>query len=258
MAQPYQVAFITGAGSGIGKACAIRFAQAGVRVVLSDINNTRLQRTAAEIDAAGGISMQLIHDVSDEASSQKAVAEILAQWGRIDMLVANAGVQIAGSLLNATEQDWDTVLAVNLKGVAYCCKSVIPAMCQQGSGSIVMVASINAVVGSTGMAIYDMSKAGLLGLMRNLAVEFGKDGIRVNAISPGNTLTEFHLDKMTEKGITMAQIEEMTKGYALLGRVAKPAEIANAIYFLASEQASFITGHNLIADAGYSITGRSS
>jgi meso-butanediol dehydrogenase/(S,S)-butanediol dehydrogenase/diacetyl reductase len=94
--------------------------------------------------------------------------------------------------------------------------------------------------------------------MRNLAVEFGKDGIRVNAISPGNTLTEFHLDKMTGKGITLQQIEEMTKGYGLLGRVARPVEIANAIYFLASEQSSFISGHNLIADGGYSITGRSS
>ncbi len=227
-------------------------------MALSDINAAKLQSTAAEITAAGGTSLQLIHDVSNETSSQQAVEQVVAQWGRIDMLVANAGVQIAGSLLNATEQDWDTLLAVNLKGVAYCCKAVIPAMRETGGGAIVMVSSINAVVGSAGMAIYDMSKAALLGLMRNLAVEFGKDGIRVNAISPGNTLTEFHLDKMTAKGITLAEIEEMTKGYALLGRVAKPAEIANAIYFLASEQSSFITGHNLIADGGYSITGRSS
>jgi len=258
MNEKKQVALITGAGSGIGKASAIRFAQAGVHVALGDIHAAKLERTASEINAAGGTCIQLIHDVSDESSSHQAVDQVMATWGRIDMLVANAGVQIAGSLLQATEQDWDTILAVNLKGVAYCCKAVIPAMREQRSGSIVMVSSINAVVGSAGMAIYDISKAGLLGLMRNLATEFGKDGIRVNAISPGNTLTEFHLDKMTEKGITLAQIEEMTKGYALLGRVAKPAEIANAIYFLASEQSSFITGNNLIADGGYSITGRSS
>ncbi|MDZ4729633.1 MAG: SDR family oxidoreductase [Xanthomonadales bacterium] len=256
MSEHYQVALITGAGSGIGKACAIRFADAGVRVALTDINAQKLERTAAEIAASGGVAMQLIHDVSDEDSSQQVVKQVLAEWGQIDMLVANAGVQIAGSLLAATEQDWDTILAVNLKGVAYCCKAVIPAMQQQCAGAIVMVASINAVVGSAGMAIYDMSKAGLLGLMRNLAVEFGADGIRVNAISPGNTLTEFHLDPMIEKGITIDQINEMTKGYGLLGRVAKPAEIANAVHFLASDQSSFITGHNLIVDGGFSITGR--
>jgi meso-butanediol dehydrogenase/(S,S)-butanediol dehydrogenase/diacetyl reductase len=256
--QMKQVAIVTGAGSGIGKACAIRLAQAGMRVALTDLDPSRLEAVAAHITEQGGEVLYLVHDVADEAAGQRVTSQVLSTWGRIDILVANAGVQIAGSLLNATEQDWDTILAVNLKGVAYCCKAVIPVMRDQGIGAIVMVSSINAVVGTAGMAIYDMSKAGLLGLMRNLAVECGKDGIRVNAISPGNTLTEFHLDKMTEKGITLEQIEEMTQGYGLLGRVAKPAEIANAIFFLASEQSSFITGQNLIADGGYSITGRSS
>lgn len=256
MSETRKVAIVTGAGSGIGKACAIRLSEAGMRVAVTDIRSASAETTAQQIIQAGGQALYFRHDVADESASHKLVQELIAQWGRIDVLVANAGVQIAGSLLATTESDWDKILAVNLKGVAYCCKAVIPAMQQQGSGSLVLVSSINAVVGSTGMAVYDMSKAGVLALMRNLAVEHGLQGIRVNAVSPGNTLTEFHLDKMMAEGITMEQIEEMTQGYGLLGRVARPQEIANAVCFLAGDQSSFITGHNLIVDGGFSITGR--
>jgi len=256
MDEKQKVAIVTGAGSGIGKACAIRFAQAGWRVVLTDVNRQGLEAAARQISNSGGEALHFIHDVADEASGVAVAAQVLATWGRIDALVANAGVQIPGSLLNTSAADWDRILDVNLKGVAWCCKAVIPAMREQGSGSIVLISSINAIVGSAGMAVYDMSKAALLALARNLAVEYGTEGIRANAVSPGNTLTEFHLDKMTAKGITMEQIKEMTKGYGLLGRVAQPAEIANAVYFLASEQSSFITGHNLVVDGGYTITGR--
>lgn len=256
MTEPNKVAIVTGAGSGIGKACAIRLSEAGMRVAVTDINSRSAEATAQIIIQAGSEALHLKHDVADESSSHKVVQQVLAKWHRIDVLVANAGVQIAGSLLDTSENDWDKILAVNLKGVAYCCKAVIPTMQDQASGSLVLISSINAVVGSAGMAVYDMSKAGLLALMRNLAVEFGTQGIRANAICPGNTLTEFHLDPMIEKGITIDQINEMTKGYGLLGRVAKPAEIANAVHFLASDQSSFITGHNLIVDGGFSITGR--
>jgi len=256
MDEKQKVALVTGAGSGIGKACAIRFAQAGWRVVLTDVNQKGLEAAAHQISDTGGEVLHFIHNVADEASGMAIATQVLATWGRIDVLVANAGVQIAGSLLNTTASDWDRILDVNLKGVAWCCKAVIPAMREQGSGSIVLISSINAIVGSAGMAVYDMSKAALLALARNLAVEYGAEGIRANAVSPGNTLTEFHLDKMTAKGITMEQIREMTKGYGLLGRVAQPDEIANAVYFLGSEQSSFITGHNLVVDGGFTITGR--
>jgi len=256
MTEKERVAIVTGAGSGIGKACAIRLSQAGMRVVLTDLNAQRLEAVAAHISGLGGEVLHFVHDVADEVSGQQVVEQVTAKWQRVDVLVANAGVQISGSLLDTADDDWDKLLAVNLKGVAYCCKAVIPAMRSQGSGSIVLISSVNAIVGSAGMAVYDMSKAALLALARNLAVEFGTEGIRANAISPGNTLTEFHLDKMTEKGITLEQIQEMTKGYGLLGRVAQPEEIANAVHFLASDQASFITGHNLVVDGGFSITGR--
>jgi meso-butanediol dehydrogenase/(S,S)-butanediol dehydrogenase/diacetyl reductase len=194
--------------------------------------------------------------VSQASACEHVAQQALSAWGRIDMLVANAGVQIGGGLLEADEGDWERILAVNLKGVAYCCKAVIPAMLQQGSGAIVVVSSVNALVGSAGMAIYDMSKAGVLALMRSLATEFGQRGIRVNAVCPGNTLTDFHVEKMARKGVSVEQIREMTSGYGLLGRIAEPDEIANAIYFLASEQASFISGHALVVDGGFSVTGR--
>lgn len=251
-----QVAIITGAGSGIGKACALRFAAAGARTALTDINPAALQAVSDQVRAAGGEPMCIRADVADARACQQVSQKVLSAWGQIDMLVANAGVQIGGSLLEADEQDWDRILAVNLKGAAYSCKAVIPAMLQQGSGAIVVVSSVNALVGTAGMAIYDMSKAGVLALMRSLATEFGARGIRVNAVCPGNTLTEFHVDKMAQKGVSVEQIREMTAGYGLLGRIAEPREIANAIHFLASEQASFITGHTLVVDGGFSVTGR--
>jgi len=252
------VALVTGAGSGIGKACALRFAGAGVRTAITDISPDALNAVAELITAAGGDVLSFAGDVADEASLAHVAQHVLAAWGCIDMLVANAGVQIAGTLLEATEDDWERILSVNLKGVAYSCKAVIPAMVQQGAGAIVIISSVNALVGSANMAIYDMSKAAVLALTRTLATEYGTRGVRVNAVCPGNTLTDFHINKMAQKGISAQQIRDMTKGYALLGRIAEPVEIANAVYFLASDEASFITGHTLVVDGGFSVTGRAS
>jgi len=209
-----------------------------------------------QIAAQGGESLELCADVSDWNACEEISRQVLATWGRIDTLIANAGVQISGGLLAANEDDWTRIIGVNLKGAAYSCKAVIPAMLEQDGGTIVLVSSVNALVGSPGMAIYDMSKAGVLALMRSLAAEFGLRGIRVNAVCPGNTLTDFHINNMTKKGVTIEQIHALTKGYGLLGRIAEPVEIANAIYFLASEQSSFITGHALVVDGGFSTTGR--
>lgn len=247
---------VTGAGSGIGKASALRFAAEGARVAVTDIDAGALQTVSDRISAEGGESFAVVADVADAGDCEQAARKVRAAWGRIDVLVANAGVQIGGGLLEASEQDWERILGVNLKGVAYSCRAVIPAMIKQASGSIVIVSSVNALVGSAGMAVYDMTKAAVLALTRNLATEFGTQGIRVNAVCPGNTLTDFHIAKMARKGVTEDQIREMTRGYGLLGRIAEPEEIANAIYFLAGDQSSFITGHALVVDGGFSITGR--
>ena len=249
-------AIVTGAGSGIGKACVWRFARAGMRIALLDVSGESLQAASAELENDGVESLAILADVSDPVACAGAAREVLDSWGAIDVLVANAGVQIGGNLHDTDPDDWQKIIDVNLNGVAYTCGAVIPAMQARGAGSIVIVSSVNAIVGSPGMAVYDMSKAGVLALMRSLAAEYGGQGIRVNAVSPGNTITEFHIDRMAARGVSIDQIREMSSGYGLLGRAAEPAEIANAIHFLASDEASFITGHNLVVDGGFTVTGR--
>ena len=250
-----EVAIVTGAGSGIGRACALRFAQAGCAVVVADLNEDGALDTCSQIAKNGGAAIARVVDITSEDSCAAMAQSALDQWGRIDTLVANAGVQIGGSLLDATAQQWDTILGVNSRGTANSCKAVLPAMLERARGAIVINSSINAVTGSAGMAIYDMSKAAVLALTRSLAVEYGGQGIRVNAVCPGNTITDFHINKMAQKGVSLEELREMTKGYALLQRAAEPSEIANAMYFLASDEASFITGQALCVDGGYSVTG---
>ena len=199
--------------------------------------------------------LELELDIADEASCQRAAQRLVDAWGRIDTLVANAGVQTGGRLLDTTPEEWTRILQVNLNGTAYCSKAVLPVMQRQKSGSIVIVSSVNALVATPGMTVYDMSKAAVLGLTRSLAAEHGAEGIRVNAVCPGNTLTDYHIDGMARRGISVEQIREMTRGYGLLGRIAEPEEIASAIAFLAGEQAAFITGQALAVDGGFSVMG---
>ncbi len=248
-----QTAVITGAGAGIGRACAGYFATQGYRVAVADIDPERVAKTTAEIIGSGGEAIGITGDISLQETAREIRDKTLDAWGRVDVLVANVGIQTGGSLLDTGERDWDRTMAVNLKGVAHSCKSVLPAMREQQQGSIVIVSSVNATVGSAGMAMYDASKAAVLALMRNLAVENGEYGIRVNAVCPGATLTDYHLDRAADKGMTPEQLREVTRGYGLLRRAAEPEEIASAIGFLASDQASFITGQTLFVDGGFSV-----
>jgi meso-butanediol dehydrogenase/(S,S)-butanediol dehydrogenase/diacetyl reductase len=249
-----KVAIITGAGAGIGKACAVRFAQTGFNVLVTDLSESAAQSTCKIIEDNGGTAVACRADVSLEKDCHGFAETALKAWGRIDTLVANAGVQDGGSLLEADESDWEKILGVNLKGAAWSCKAVLPNMIDNQSGTIVINSSLNALFGNPGMAIYDMSKAGTLGLMRSLAVEYGGQGIRVNAVCPGATITDFHINRMAKEGISAVQLREMTKGYGLLGRAAEPGEIANIMYFLGSDESSFITGQAIVADGGFSVT----
>jgi 2-hydroxycyclohexanecarboxyl-CoA dehydrogenase len=248
-----RVSIVTGAASGIGKAAAGRLSSAGDRVALVDRDQEAVAAAASKLEADGGQVISLAVDIGSSESFGAAVAEVLAAWGRIDVLVANAGVQIGGGILDTDPADWAKTLDVNLNGTANCCRAVLPVMCGQSSGSIVIISSLNAVRGSAGMTVYDMSKAALLALTRSLAVEFGNQGIRANAVCPGATLTEFHINRAAKEGISEADIRQRMSGYSLLGRPAEPLEIANVVHFLASDEASYVTGHTMIVDGGHSI-----
>lgn len=254
MASNQRVVIVTGSGAGIGKATAVRFATEGWRVVVSDISERDGDAVRAAIQARGGEAIFCSGDVSRLEDCETFAQRALDTWGRIDALVANAGVQISGSLLDASQDEWDKILGVNLRGVGYSCKAVLPAMVQQHSGAIVMISSLNAAVGVAHMPIYDASKAGVLGLMRSLAIAYGKDGIRVNAIGPGATLTDFHIRRAAERGMTADDLREKTKGYGLLGHAAEPEQIASVVYFMASDDAANVTGQFLLVDGGASLT----
>jgi len=251
-----RVCLVTGGGAGIGRACVQYFAAQGYHVLAADLDEQAAQAAARQAQEAHGVEcLGAACDVSSRADCEAAAQRALARWGRIDALVGNAGVQLAARLLDADEGHWDRLVSVNLKGVANACRAVLPAMIEQRDGRIVLISSINALLSPPGMSVYDMTKAGVIGLMRSLAVDHGRDGIRVNAVCPGATLTDHHLRAAAARGQTETQLREATRGYALLGRVAEPAEIAAAIHFLASDAASFVTGATLVVDGGFTIKG---
>ncbi len=253
-AQP--VCLVTGGGAGIGRACVDYFAARGYRVIAADIDAAAAQSAAQDAQRRHGIeAFGVACNVAQWADCQAAAQTALQRWGRIDALVGNAGVQSAGRLLDTDDAHWEQLVSVNLKGVANACRAVLPAMIAQRDGRIVLVSSINALLSPAGMTVYDMTKAGVIGLMRSLAVDHGRDGVRVNAICPGATMTDHHIRAAAARGVSEEDLRRRTQGYALLGRVAEPAEIAAAIHFLISDAASFVTGATLVVDGGFTIKG---
>jgi NAD(P)-dependent dehydrogenase (short-subunit alcohol dehydrogenase family) len=183
------------------------------------------------------------------ADCEAAVAQAVEHWGRLDVLVANAGVRAFGSLLEATDDDWERVLAVNLRGVGNACVAAARAMQARGEGgAMVLVSSMNAFVGRAGMPVYDAAKAGVLSLARSLAVDLAADRIRVNSICPGFTVTDYHVRRAAAQGRTADDLRAAQPG--LFKRPAEPEEMAAAIAFLASDDASYITATNLMVDGG--------
>ena len=256
MSVPARVCVVTGGGAGIGKACVLQFAQAGFHVLAADLDQQAAEAAAAEAQARYRIDALGVRcDVAEMRDCAAAAASALARWGRIDALVANAGVQTAGRFLDTDQAHWDRLVSVNLQGVANSCRAVLPAMLAQHDGRIVLVSSINALLSPPGMTVYDMTKTGVIGLARSLAVDHGRDGVRVNAVCPGATITDHHLRLAAQRGQTEADLRARTKGYGLLGRVAEPAEIAAAIHFLISDAASFVTGATLVVDGGFTVKG---
>lgn len=238
-----KVAIITGASSGIGAATARRFAEECASVVLVDISEEAVQRTAAKIQDAGGEALGLAVDVTNREKVEALMVKTVDQYGRIDIVVNNAGITDDATLLKMTEEQWDRVINVNLKGVFNVAQAAAKVMKEQNSGVILNASSVVSVYGNFGQTNYAASKWGVNGMTKTWAKELGKYGIRVNAIAPGFINTSM-VEKMPEK------IIEMMKNKSLLNRIGTPEDVANGYLYLASDEAQFITGTILSIDGG--------
>ena len=237
-----KVVIVTGAGSGIGAATARRFAADGATVVLAGRSQDKLDRVAAALPA--GKYMVRVTDVSQQAEDDALVADTVRQFGRLDVLVNNAGVAVEGKITESTVDDWKKVMSTDLDGVYYGCRTAIPQLIITG-GSIVNVASVSGLGGDWGLSIYNAAKGAVCNFTRALAMDHGRDGIRINAVCPSLTRTDMTED-MYQKPELMAKFAERIP----LGRGAEPEEVADVIAFLASHDARFVNGVNLPVDGG--------
>lgn len=246
-----KVAFITGAASGIGSACALRFAQEGARIAGFDLQDKTDARWKAAAKAAPAWHFET-GDVRDEGQVQRAVDAVTKKFGRIDVLVNSAGVAGGGPVHLVPVEEWDRVMDVNLKGTFIVCKHVLAKMIEQSSGSIVNIASIEGIEGAEGGSSYNASKAGVILLTRNMAMDYARKWIRVNAICPGFIDTPLAAQTILENELLKEYRDRLIES-VLMGRVGRPEEIASAALFLASDEASFITGHSLVVDGGLTV-----
>jgi NAD(P)-dependent dehydrogenase (short-subunit alcohol dehydrogenase family) len=246
-----KVAVITGAASGIGREVAILFSNKDASPVLCDVDKKKLFKTAGTIEKQGGRVLPVVTDVSNEKEVKKMINETIREYGKLDIACNNAGV--SGELATTADysvKEWDRVMNINLKGQWLCMKYEIPAMLKNGEGSIINVSSILGTVGFANAPAYTAAKHGLIGLTKTAALEYAAKGIRINAIAPA-----FIETPMLEKaGITTD--EEMKASVVELhpmARLGRPEEVADAAVWLASDESSFVTGHTLLVDGGYTV-----
>lgn len=240
-----QVAVITGAAAGIGLACAKRFAAEGAKAVLSDVAVEKGERAAEEIQAGGGDALFVKCDVGSKTEVDALIASAVAAFGRVDCLVANAGIVHAADFLDLTEQDFDRVLRVNLKGVFLCGQAAAQHMAKQGGGTIINMSSVNAVMAIPAITPYVVAKGGVNQLTKVMALALADKGIRVNGIGPGSIATE----------LAQAVLSDPEKRRGALcrtpmGRFGEPDEVAKIAVFLASDDSSYITGQTIYPDGG--------
>jgi len=272
------VAVVTGGGAGIGEAACLRFAEEGAHVVAVDWDGEAARETAETIEEAGGpAALGVETDVSDEAAVEAMAATVADEFGRVDVLVNNAGIRVDPKpLTEADEASWDEILGVNLKGYAFCAKHLLPLMAEDGAGesvggdsdrtasgdagrdggSVVNVASIGASWARPGWTQYDATKGAIVSMTQDMACDHADQGIRVNAVSPGWVITDYHVGDRTGEEAERYIEEHTTRGGHdgnILERAAKPGELADAMLFLASEESSFLTGVNVPVDGGASV-----
>jgi NAD(P)-dependent dehydrogenase (short-subunit alcohol dehydrogenase family) len=245
-----KVALVTGAAAGMGLATARAFAEAGAAVVLADVKEEAVQAEAEKLIAAGHKALAIRCDVSDDTQVEAMVNRTVAEFGRLDAAFNNAGVMARiAPTADSTREDWDRVIGINLRGVWSCMKYELRQMERQGNGAIVNNASVGALTGNPGIASYIATKHGVVGLTRTAALEYVKQGIRVNAVNPGLIDTQIARDVVNGDAQAYAAMENGVP----IGRAGRPEEIASAVLWLCSPGASYVVGHALTVDGGLTV-----
>ncbi len=246
-----KTAVVTGAGSGIGRAAAVLFAREGAAVAVVDLNAEAAKDTAGEIAASGGSALPVVANVADRLQVTSAFEQIRNEYRRVDVLYNNAGVNSAGSVIDATEDDWDRSFAVNAKGTFLCSQAAAPGMVAAGGGSIINQGSVAALAGIANFASYCAAKGAVVALTRSMSVDLAPRGVRVNVICPGTVYTPLMEPMLRARGGgDMAAGLALTVAKYPIGRLGTPEEIAAVALFLASDDSSFMTGSVVTADGG--------
>jgi len=244
-----KTALVTGARRGIGKSVALKLAEEGAKVAVTDISKEDCEKVVKEIKDSGGEAIAIKLDVTDEKEIKDSVQKTKKELGSLDVLVNNAGIGTAADITEMSKEEWEKTLTVNLEGVFLCTKEALKSMMDQEWGRIVNISSIAAYLFWPQLTHYSASKAGIIGLTKNVAGRVGKKNITVNAVCPGAIETKMLDDLLEELGMTRDQVIKQSP----VGRIGNPEDIANLVAFLASEEASFVTGQAITADGGYSI-----
>jgi NAD(P)-dependent dehydrogenase (short-subunit alcohol dehydrogenase family) len=245
-----QVAVVTGGGQGIGGATARRLAEEGARVLVVDVDQAEADRNVERIRASGGSAEALVADLATLDGAQRSIERAIGAFGKLNIVVNNAfGGYARGDAVSVTEEQWDASMDLGLKAMYRTAKVAIPHLRAAGGGNIVNLSSVHGLMGAPGWLVYETLKAGVIGLTRQLAVEYGPDGIRVNAVCPGHIVTERVAERWAPNPAGLRFFEQQYP----LRRTGKPVEIANTILFLCSDEASFVTGQALVVDGGLSV-----
>ena len=244
-----KVVLVTGGAHGIGRATAVRFAETGASVAVCDVREDEGRETVSRIEAAGGRALFVRCDVTSAADCQAAVSQVVEAFGGIDVVFNNAGITRRADVVGTTEEEWDAVMAVNVKSIFLMSKYAVPQLIERGGGAIVNTASGWGIVGGANAVSYCASKGAVVLLTKAMACDHGKDNIRVNCVCPGDTDTPMLRDEARQLGLEEEALVE--EGHERpLGRVGRPEEIADAVLYLASEASSFVTGTSLVVDGG--------